>query len=203
MITGYGDYEVAVYEDRLDLDYDEWILDLEEQMNADRFKADPKMFEAQLEEIEADTEGVYLFPQAGKTKVKLLLAPERIMSTFYEPVLRSWQGKERLQYMMPVVINDNNVKIMVVAKTVHKGIIQLLANGWDLFDPDLGHGIVIDRTGEGIYTRYTVTTTPNPVAIDYESLNWYEDVLTDYARTMEANDREEGEPELVDDDLPF
>ena len=160
-------------------------------MNADRFSADPKMWEDQLQETEVETEGTYLFPQAGKTTVRLLLAPEREISEAFQPVLRSFKGKERLQYMIPVVQTDNNVKIMVMAKTVYKGILQLLANGWELFNPDTGHSIIIDRKGEGLKTTYTVTITPNPVKVDYLTFNWYEGELADYARKMEASDREE------------
>ena len=201
----YDNYLDAMHRQYIDdcWEHDDWLRQVEEEMNADRFAADPKMFEEKLEEIEAETEGVYLFPQAGKTKVRLLLAPERDISVFSCPVLRSYKGKESLKYMLPVLLNDNNVKIAVVPKTVYKGILQLLANGWDLFHPDTGHSIIIDRTGEGLKTKYTVSTTPNPVRVDYLTFNWYEGELADYARQMEASDRETDEEVLQDDDIPF
>ena len=208
----YGGYEVSIMEQIQDEDWKElehWLDRLEDKMNADRFKADPKMWEAQMNELETEG-GTYLFPPKGYTKVRLLLAPEREIGQFYEPVLRSYQGKERLQHMMPVlVLNDqgfaNEVKIMVVAKTVTQGILSILAQAeYDLLHPEAGHGITISRQGDGLKTKYSVMPTRDPVPVDYLTLNWYEGELASYARQMESNDREEPEEVLDDDDeIPF
>ena len=212
-MDNYGDYQLdrmyymtETLEQKMELD--EWLFRLEETMNEQRFNFDPKMFEEEIKMLDQSGDGTYYFLDQGKNKVRLLLSPEREISVFAQLVIRSFKGKERQQYMLPVLVGDskgiynNNVRYMVVPKTVYKAILELLANKWDLFHPETGHGIVIDRTGEGLKTRYSVTPSPNPIPVDYLTLQ-FQTPLEEVAAQLEASDREEDEEILHDDDIPF
>lgn len=164
----------------------------------DRFTVTAKAAEAALKDID---DGLYLFLDAGNTRVRLLLEPERVAEAFFKPVLRSYQGKERIQHMMHVLYEDK-VKIMCCPKTVTKAIFTIMAGGeYDLLHPDNGHEVIITRAGSGLSTKYSAIPGKDPFPVDYDTLE-FEYKLADQAAAMELSDRE---PEDVDDDedTPF
>ena len=178
------EHELNQMQDYEDQSYKEDVV----MAKNDRFKMTAKAAEEKIKMIDA-SDGIYLFPPVGNTRVRLLLEPDRVADAFYQPVLRSYEGKERVQHMMHVLL-DGDVKIMCCAKTVTKGILTIIAGGeYDLLHPDNGHEIIINRSGEGLKTKYSVMTGKSPLPVDYDFLE-FEDRLADKAAEMELGDRE-------------
>ena len=181
-------------------------------MNADKFKVDPKEWEETLKEVEASERGRYLFPEVGQTRVRLLVSPERIATMFYHPVVTTYFDKARTRFMFPVLVADSDwnyqleVKYAVMPKTVLKEILTILVGAeYELFHPSLGHGITINRTGEGLRTKYSVIPSREPVPIDYDQLE-FEGILSDIAQEFMdqvAEDKAAKEQEEEGEELPF
>ena len=172
---------------------------------AKKYTATKKQWEANLNALKATEGGLYVFPQGGQTKVRMLLSPEREIEDFYQPVLRMFKNNSTTRFMIPVLVIDdsgninNEIRYLVTAKTVIKAILTILSGGeYDLLHPENGHSIVINRTGEGLNTEYSVLPSKAPVAVDYEVLD-FEHKLIDLTLEMEASDREDKE----EDDIPF
>jgi len=205
----YGGYELAVMDQQHEIDYNEWLRHLEDKMNENQFSVDPKEWEAALNDLTAQ-DGIYLFPEKGDTRVRLLKSPERAITLFYQPVVTTFHDKARTRYMIPVLAADHlgnysyDIKYAVVAKTVVQGILELLSSGYDLLSPDRGHGITIKRTGEGLGTRYTVIPSPDIVEVDYAELDFPMSLLEMADGFVEATE-EAKDTKTGDDlqDIPF
>ena len=181
----------------------------EDEMTDERFNVSAEKWQGKLDELPAEG-GVYLYLPAGKTRVKLLLSPERTVTEFYQPVLRMFKDNSRTQFMMPVVVVDKEgigeeVKYLTCPKTVLKGILKILADGeYDLLHPAKGHSITIDKTGSGFDTEYNVLPSKDPVVVDYNTLEFDKDLI-EYATDLEALDRDEKKPAKEDnaEEIPW
>jgi hypothetical protein len=194
----------ACKEEKIDpKEYLEWEVQMAVK---DQFKVETKQWEAALSELNS-TGGKYLFPEVGRTKVRLLLSPEREPISFYQSVITVYHEKARTRYMMPVLVPDETdhynyeIKLLVAPKTVLQGILTILAAGdYDFLHPEIGHGITITRAGEGLKTKYTVMPSKDPVPVDYSSLEWEQDLAT-LAQEFEALSAGEKEEEV--EEIPW
>ena len=157
----------------------------------DRYEVKGNQWEATLNTFNSENDGVYLFPEKGRTTVRLLLSPERNADMFWQPVVTYYNDKARTRHMIPVLVSDNlgtyhyDIKLMVVAKTVLQGILTILAGGeYDFLHPEKGHGITIVREGEGLGTKYSVLPTKDPVPVDYDAVE-FEGTLIECAAEFE------------------
>ena len=167
-----------------------------------KYAVKAKEWEATLNEFNSQNDGPYLFPEVGNTKIRLLLSPEREPALFWQPVVTTYKDKIRTRHMIPCLVADTlgtyqyDLKLAVVAKTVLKGILTILAGGeYDLLHPEKGHGITIVREGEGLKTKYSVLPSKDPVPVDYDSIE-FEGTLVDAGLEFEAvtnGDKEEVE----------
>ena len=168
------------------------------------YTVDKSKWQEKLDEIDKSDGGIYVFPQVGRTRVRLLLAPESEPETFYHPVIRMFRGKEKTQYMAPcIVLGENDkwnmeVKYINMNKTVFKGVLTILAGGdYDLLSPT-GHAIEIVRTGEGFNTQYSVVPSKDPIPVEYDQFV-FEKALSEYAADLESSDRKDKQEEVKDD----
>jgi len=166
-------------------------------------------FEKKLAELDKGTGGIYVFPPVGKTWVRLLLEPGRNPEDFFQPVLRQYKGKNTTKFMVPVfTVDENNewdinVKYLVTNKTVIKNLLEIMAGGeYDLLDPKKGHGVEINRRGEGFNTTYSIIPSKNPVEIQPDLIEWERD-LEAQAKELEAADRDEKPEDKEEEDFPF
>ena len=164
------------------------------------------IWEAILKDLDNSGTGIYVFPQPGITKVRLLVEPGREPEQFYVPVSRMFRDQEKTQYMAPcIIVEDGNwnmeVKFINMNITVFKGILAILAGGeYDLLDPEKGHGISITRTGEGMKTTYSVMPSKDPVPVAVDFLE-FDKSLSEAAKELEASDRKDKTE--VYEDVPF
>jgi len=187
-------------------------LPKENKMSEERnYTVETKTWAGKLNELET-TNGIYVFPLKGSTKVRILLSPECAPENFYTPVLRMYKGQGSTKFMLPVIVLDENntwsedVKYLVLPKTALQGILTILAGGeYDLLHPVNGHGITIVRTGEMLLTKYNVLPSKSPVPVKYDFYEFAKPLM-EYAKDLEASDREDNEvasPAYDDDDIPF
>jgi len=127
---------------------------------------------AMLDSLEAGgANGNILFPKSGKTRIKLVLEDEDDEESWYQEAVGEFQGKVKSRYILRGCVlfpSQEEKKIMgiVVAKTAMKGIVGLLTEGYELFDPEEGHGITISKTGAMLNTSWGVTPSPKPVEVE-------------------------------------
>ena len=178
-------------------------------MTEKNFKLDPDKAREKRDELQKKEAGVYLFPQVGKTKVRLLLAPEREPEDFYQPVLRLFKDRSKTQYMIPCITEGETgswgqeVQYLVVGKMTLDGIMSLIIDGdYDLLSPDGAYGILIVRSGEGLNTTYQVMASKNQIPIVYDAYE-FEKPLLEMAHDLEKADRERVAEEDKDDYVPF
>ena len=209
-MIGYGDYQVDLMDHQQEIDMKEY-LDWEINMSInDRFAIAKEQWQEELKDMERQERGRYLFPEKGETKVRLLLSPEiNVITAFYAQVVTTYFEKARTRYMIPVLAADElgtfyyEVKYAVVAKTVLKEILSILAGGeYDLFHPETGHAITINRTGDGLGTRYSVIPSKDPVPIDYAEIE-FEGCLGDIADEFMEQVESDKAAKEDDDDIPF
>ena len=135
---------------------------------------------------------MYFRPKEGRTRVRLLLPKGEAPTKFYREVQTSYNGKVKPRYLVMALIFDGEgvspemaktATPMVIAKTVLKGIISLLVEGYDLFDPEEGHGLTIIRTGQGLNTDYSVMPSQKPIPIPAD-ITWPSDDFDTIAETF-------------------
>lgn len=207
---------------------------------------DPSRWEELLGQLDASSGGgdVYYIKQP-KTRIRLVLpsmAPgwdgdEDDEANFFAETTKHYQGQARTAFLVLGTIlgttekNDQNVdpkkvRAIRLPKTALRSIVSALAEGHELFDEGVGHGIVLERIGGGSSERtsYTLQVSPKPVVIDTGSLEWptrdlWEIAEAETQRSAErdnkkqneessANSRRKGRnvPKDVDEeeeDLPF
>lgn len=162
----------------------------EEEPKAKKGKVAPKKagkkgkvdWQSMLDSLESGgLTGNIFFPKSGKTRVRLILEDEDDQESWFTEVQGEFEGKVRSRYIIRGVVlhpapDDKKIMGIVVSKTAMKGIVGMLAEGYDLFDPEEGHGITISKTGASLNTSWGVTPSPKPVEID---LDEYEDSESD------------------------
>jgi hypothetical protein len=171
-----------------------------------------------LDSIGSGTGGEFFFVKSPKTKVRLLNFQDDPQE-FFAPVKTVYRNKEKTKFMIfakvigvdgqgakPLGDNwKNKVAPLVITKTALKAIITLLAEGYDLFDPEEGYGVTIIRSGSGTDTDYTATPSRDPIPVDLNSLEMPEVDLFEMAARLEAKNasRNTGAENLDEDDNPF
>lgn len=131
------------------------------------------------------------FPQEGKNRFRLFWAEGRDELPYVE-VTSYWQGKPRRRYMMMGYSPDDQTPIprgIVLARTAFRSIIDLVSEGYELFDPERGHGITIIRSGRGLDTSYTVIASMHPIPIPDE----LKEQLSEFDLSAVARSYEEGQ----------
>lgn len=112
----------------------------------------------------------------GTTKLRLVQLPSMKVKkgesfVFWGEATTSYRGNQRSRFVIPALVlegkntregMDTTATTVVIPKTILKGILGLLAEGYDLFDPKAGYGLMIKRTGSGLNTDYTVLPSRNP-----------------------------------------
>ena len=119
----------------------------------------------------------------GRARVRLwpFEDPEEI---FY-PVQTYYRGNERTKYITKIYNLDDEerpVRALLLTKTIIRSILQLAAEGWDLFSKEEGHGLVLVKTGQGIHTSVNLSPSPKPIPIPDEV---YDEDDLDMVKTAE------------------
>ena len=130
-------------------------------------------------------------PKEGRTRLRLVLQKGDHPSRFYREVQSSFNGKIKTRYMVLALVIEGNgakeemaytVTPVILAKTVVKGIISLLAESYDLFGVE-GYGVTITRSGQGLETDYSVMPSKHPVTLPNEIV-WPKESLDELATTF-------------------
>ena len=150
-----------------------------------------------LDNLSTGESGPFWFIKEGKTRVRLI--PEEGSERFYAETTRVFRGKERVRFVVLGVVMGvstreladewkNRVTPVIMTKTCVKGILALLAEGYDLLSPD-GHGVTIVRSGKGLDTSYTVLPSPKPIPIPDDVVE-AESSLEEYSQLFYQNSLE-------------
>lgn len=160
-----------------------------------------------LDQLATSASGPFFFVKANKTKLRLICLEEDERN-FFCPATTYFKGKPKEKMIMfAIVLGTDKGELsekwvdkivpVVVTKTALQGIISILADGYDLFSAEGGHGITIIRSGTGTDTTYNVLPSPQPVPIDlnqYEapelSLIEYAEMLSQRGGNQPANENE-------------
>jgi hypothetical protein len=131
------------------------------------------------------------------TRIRLLCL-EDSLEHFFAPATTYFKGKPKTKFVVfgTVLSSDggskgplsdqwkNKLVPIVITKTTLTGILAILAEGYELFDPETGHGINIMRSGTGTDTDYNVNPSPQPVALDLDSMEQPEKSLVEFAEAL-------------------
>lgn len=139
---------------------------------------------------ESDSNGDIVYLKAEKTRLRLVIPPDRTLRTFFAQVDKVYQGKAGIAFIIPAVIiqssnkEDQNVdpdrvRYVRIAKTILPQIISQLTEGYDLFGLTSGHAITIEKTEAKKRTSYLVKTSPRPVPVN--PTNWPESTMSEAA----------------------
>ena len=137
-------------------------------------------------------------PKEGKSRLRLIQMPEMVpdengVFPFYVEVTTSYRGKQKSRFVIPALVMDGpgsrpematHITPVILPKAVIKGILGLLAEGYDLFSED-GFGITVARTGQNLDTDYNVLPSKNPIPIP-DGLELPEKTLTQMAEDFQA-----------------
>lgn len=125
-------------------------------------------FAALLDQLKASSLSDFIFLKEGRTKVRLLVKDE----LYYLPVASEYKGRQKTKYAILAVLQGEDViKALIAPKTVLTAILNLEVEGFPVFDPEEGHGVVIKRSGSGFDTDYSVTASPKMVEVSDEVID--------------------------------
>jgi len=125
--------------------------------------------------------GQFLFPKAGKNRIRLLQHPDDEVP--YRVVQNNYQGQIRDKYLFMGYSPDDtepDLKGIVVPLTVFRAIVGYLAEGYEFFDSEAGLGITILRDQQGRRVNYQVMASRNPQEADEEIIKSMGDRNLDY-----------------------
>ncbi len=137
----------------------------------------PKGWNSLLDQLSTNANFVRL--KEGTTKVRLVQLPAMVSGeggsfTFWGEAESEFRGRKKTRYVMAALVFEGSgakpemakvVTPLVVPKTVIKGILTLLAEDYELFDKEKGHGLSLRRTGSGLDTDYSVLPSRKPVPL--------------------------------------
>lgn len=137
-------------------------------------------WQAMLDSLASGQNGPTFFLKGGRTRIRLVPEPgteEDATPVFFTPVESQYRGRVRTKYLLSAVVlaaegrdipeeKVNKVIPVLVPKQVVSDILNALAEGWDLFDMENGHGISILKQGSGLNMEYSVNISPKPVALE-------------------------------------
>lgn len=138
------------------------------------------------------------YVKAGRNRIKL--APEGgDPKKFFTKVTRSFRGQISTKFLIRALVMKGKseeppkVQAIPVGKSVMKDILNLLAEGYDLFNVKTGKGLTIVKTGTGLTdTSYTVLPSPSAVPMP-KTFTDLEDTLASLAEYLTAQDQEREE----------
>lgn len=94
-----------------------------------------------------------------------------------------YNGKTRTKYLMGVwnltrkegeENNTAKVQAVLLSKRTVRAVLQYAAEGWDLFSPEEGRGVMLAKTGSGLNTEITLSPSPHSVSVPEEIMEeWY------------------------------
>lgn len=162
---------------------------------------DPARWQKLLDDMAPASGDVY-FLKEKTTRLRLVL-PEGFNldenPEFWADTEAHYKGKVTTKHLIYAVVlstsksEDTNVdktkvRAVRVPKSILRSILGNLAEGWELFDYKVGHGLVITKSGGGDADRtsYEVKTSPKPVPTA-DGLIWPEKSLKELAD--EASER--------------
>ena len=162
-----------------------------------------------LDEMNQGQGGPFFFPKEGKTRLRLTPQPGTD-DEFYSETRSVFRGKEKVKYIILAYVAGTSqgelpeemkykVHPVVISKTVLKSILSLLAEGYDLLDPEDGHGLTLIRTGQKLDTSYNVMPSPSPVPLP-DDLEYPDDNLEELARLYYEQSLERSQSGPTDDD---
>lgn len=145
--------------------------------------------------------GVFYHPTPGDTKIRLVLLGDDTDITFYREVINKW-GKTR--YLVAAVLLEApdqpedqapQLRGVVLPITALRGIVGNLKAGWDLFDPEKGHGVLITREGTGKFdTSYQVNLSTQSVDITALEFEAPEGGLDEWAEIYNSRGNDDDTP---------
>ena len=145
--------------------------------------------------------GAFLFPQEGKTRLRLVLPEGENMYHFYREVINSYgRTKYLIVAIVPSSDDANLVRPIILPKTPLQDILTILAEGYELFSPEEGFGITITRTGSGLDSKYSVLPSPKPVPLDPEEFEWPDEDLDEFAELFAKNAKDRKQRRASGDD---
>ena len=150
-----------------------------------------------LNNLGSEGSGPFFFLKSSKTRIRILCFEDNV-EQFFAMGTTVFQGKPKQKaiFFGTVISTEgrelsekwaNKIYPIVVTKTALKGILSILAEGYELFDPANGYGITILKSGKGTDTEYNVMPSPNPVPIDIEGMDMPEMSLVEYAELLTTN----------------
>lgn len=135
-------------------------------------------------DLDSGTSGsTWFFPGKNpNARIRLLHSPNDERP--FVAVKTEYQGKVREKYLLYMTEAENGpVKVLIVTKTAFRAIVSLLANGWDLFDPQAGIPIIISKFTAGGRTNYAVTPAgAKPMPVKAEVVEELDDLSLTQAR---------------------
>lgn len=151
-----------------------------------------------LEDLQSGGNANFIFTKKPKNRIRLVRDPEQVpyievASTFRR---NGVEGRTRTKFMILAVdlsaedTDDEGPKVkgLVVSKTVFRQVVGLITEGYELWDPENGHGITISKTGQGLQTTYTVMPSQKVVPLDpdlLEDLPQLADLKEEYTKFSE------------------
>lgn len=146
-----------------------------------------------------NTSGNFFRPKEGSTRIRLIPLPGMEPDAdgafqFWEEVQTNFRGQIRTKFVIAGLILEakgarpemaTSVTPIVISKSVLKGILGLLAEGYELFDLTEGYGITLKRSGQGLDTDYAVMPSKNPVVVKEEDIEIPQKTLAELAEDFE------------------
>lgn len=138
----------------------------------------PEDWQKILDQVSGGT-GLFYFLKEGKTRLRLVTEPGTKTRWFIETASQ-FNGTSRTKAIVLAVLAagkgvteemKGKVTPVVVSKSVVVGILNLLAEGYNLFSPTKGYGLTITRTGSGLDTSYNVLPSQEPRPLP-DKLEW-------------------------------
>lgn len=144
-----------------------------------------------LDALASEGSGAFFFLKQPKTQIRLVNL-EQDPEHFFLPVTSIYRGQPKTKYIVFGVVlktqgkelsekYQNAIVPIVFNKTTIKGILSLLAEGYELFDPAEGYGITIMKSGTGLDTDFNLMPSPHAVPMDMTKLKQPEKTLEDFA----------------------
>lgn len=150
--------------------------------------------------------GDIFFVKDGRTQLRLVPEDPSNKKSFFHETSRLYRGQRRTKYLIRAFLpklDPPGIKAVPVGPTVLKSILGLLAEGYELLDPEEGHGITIVRRGSGLDTSYNVMPSPKPVPMPEEFVD-LETSLEEIAEQLEEGDvnRDKNREDEDDEEKP-
>lgn len=155
-----------------------------------------------LDELSTSASGPFFYPKAGKTRFRIVPiqhgGEEVEPQDFSYEVETTWQGRTKSRFLVRAVILGtdqgeisenfaNKILPLVIPKSAFKSIIELLADDYELFDPEEGYGLTLNKTGSGKNTDYSILPSKSPHPINLEDYEDSGESMAEWAEQFAIN----------------